>query len=67
MKGIIAGNFDVIQPGYIVMFNEINEYVDQIHERRRPDISLAKSTLDWKPIVDLETGLQETINYFNQS
>jgi len=36
-------------------------------KRRRPDISLAKSTLDWKPIVDLETGLQETINYFTQS
>ena len=36
-------------------------------KRRRPDISLAKSTLNWKPIVDLETGLQETINYFTQS
>ena len=36
-------------------------------KRRRPDISLAKSTLDWNPIVDLETGLKETINYFTQS
>jgi len=34
-------------------------------KRRRPDISLAKSLLDWNPVIDLETGLQKTINYFN--
>jgi len=33
-------------------------------KRRRPDISLANSKLDWKPIIDLEYGLQKTINYF---
>jgi len=33
-------------------------------KRRRPDISLAKSKLDWIPIIELETGLQKTINYF---
>jgi glycerol-3-phosphate cytidylyltransferase len=31
MKGIIAGNFDVIHPGYIDMFNEMKTYVDEIH------------------------------------
>ena len=31
MKGIIAGNFDVIHPGYIHMFNEMKKYVDEIH------------------------------------
>ena len=36
-------------------------------KRRKPDISLAKSILDWSPIIDLQTGLQKTINYFNQS
>jgi UDP-glucuronate decarboxylase len=35
-------------------------------KRRRPDISLAKSTLDWSPVIDLETGLKKTINYFKQ-
>ena len=35
-------------------------------KRRRPDISLAKSTLDWSPLTDLETGLKKTINYFKQ-
>ena len=33
-------------------------------KRRKPDISLAKSLLDWNPIIDLETGLKKTINYF---
>jgi UDP-glucuronate decarboxylase len=33
-------------------------------ERRRPDISLAKSTLDWFPKVQLEEGITKTIGYF---
>ncbi len=33
-------------------------------KRRQPDINLAKSILDWRPTIDLETGLQKTINYF---
>ena len=32
--------------------------------RRCPDISLAKTRLDWKPTVPLEDGLKETIAYF---
>ncbi len=36
-------------------------------KRRRPDINLAKSILDWSPIIDLETGLKKTINYFNNN
>jgi UDP-glucuronate decarboxylase len=35
-------------------------------KRRRPDISLASSKLDWAPKIDLETGLKETINYFKK-
>lgn len=33
-------------------------------ERRRPDISLAKSALDWSPKVQLEQGLTRTIDFF---
>lgn len=33
-------------------------------KQRRPDISLAKSALDWEPKVDLEQGLIRTIDYF---
>ena len=34
--------------------------------QRRPDITLAKEKLDWKPTVRLEEGLIEVINYFKQ-
>jgi len=36
-------------------------------KRRRPDISLASSKLGWNPVIDLETGLQKTINYFTHN
>ena len=32
--------------------------------RRKPDISLAKSVLNWSPSVSLEEGLMKTIEYF---
>lgn len=34
--------------------------------QRRPDISLARKELSWEPLVNLETGLQKTIDYFRQ-
>lgn len=33
-------------------------------KQRRPDISLAKEKLNWRPEIDLETGLKKTIEYF---
>ncbi|WP_418317904.1 UDP-glucuronic acid decarboxylase family protein [Piscinibacter sakaiensis] len=33
-------------------------------KRRKPDISLARKTLNWQPTVSLETGLGRTIAYF---
>jgi UDP-glucuronate decarboxylase len=35
-------------------------------KQRRPDISLARQALDWAPRVDLETGLEKTVNYFKK-
>lgn len=32
--------------------------------QRKPEITLAKSKLDWSPSVGLEEGLQKTISYF---
>ena len=40
MKGIIAGNFDVIHPGYIEMFNEMKKHVNEIHVLLHIDPSL---------------------------
>jgi len=33
--------------------------------RRKPEITLAKSLLNWEPDVSLENGLVKTIDYFN--
>ena len=33
-------------------------------KQRQPDISLAQSTLDWQPSVELQEGLVKTIEYF---
>lgn len=34
--------------------------------QREPNISLAKEVLNWEPTVSLETGLNETIKYFDK-
>jgi UDP-glucuronate decarboxylase len=34
--------------------------------KRKPDISLAKEKLEWKPKVELEEGLKKTIEYFRK-
>jgi dTDP-glucose 4,6-dehydratase len=36
-------------------------------KQRRPDISKAKSLLDWEPKIDLETGLKMSLDYFRQA
>lgn len=33
-------------------------------KHRLPDISFAKSVLNWQPTIDISTGLDKTINYF---
>lgn len=35
-------------------------------KQRRPDISLAKKTLDWEPKIKLENGLEKTIEHFRK-
>ncbi len=35
--------------------------------QRKPDISLAIDTLNWEPLVTLEQGLKETIDFFSNS
>ena len=36
-------------------------------KQRQPDISKARRLLGWEPRVDLKTGLQSTIDYFQQT
>lgn len=33
-------------------------------KQRKPDIAVAKTTLEWEPKIDLEEGLAKTIDYF---
>ena len=35
-------------------------------KQRKPDIEIAKSKLNWEPVVPLEEGLRETIAYFKE-
>jgi len=46
-----------------LIFKELPEDDPQ---RRKPDITLATEKLSWKPKVDLETGLTNTVSYFKQ-
>jgi UDP-glucuronate decarboxylase len=39
---------------------------DDDPKQRKPDISMAKSTLGWEPKVSLDDGLARTIDYFRQ-
>lgn len=36
-------------------------------KRRKPDISLASTLLEWRPTVDLKQGLEKTIDYFKKA
>lgn len=36
-------------------------------KQRKPDITLAKTKLDWKPAIPLDEGLVKTIEYFKNS
>jgi glycerol-3-phosphate cytidylyltransferase len=53
MIGIIAGNFDVIHPGYIYMFNEMKKHVDEIHVLLHIDPSLNRPE-KIKPLLSIE-------------
>jgi len=35
-------------------------------KQRRPDISLAKSTLNWEPTIQLKEGVEKTVTFFKQ-
>ena len=55
--GIIAGNFDVIHPGYIEMFNECKEHCDSLVVLLHEDPSLDRPE-KIKPILSVEDRLR---------
>ena len=71
MIGIIAGNFDVIHPGYIEMFNEMKKHVGEIHVLLHNDPSLNRpkkvkpllSVKDRKTTLMALKGITEVSSY----
>ena len=47
-----------------IIYNDLPENDPKI---RKPNIELARQILDWKPIVEIESGLKKTINYYRNN
>jgi glycerol-3-phosphate cytidylyltransferase len=56
MIGIIAGNFDVIHPGYIAMFNEMKRHCDHVLVLLHTDPTIERPE-KCKPILSVEERL----------
>lgn len=57
IKGIIAGNFDVIHPGYIDMFNEMESLCDEVIVLLQTDPSIER-TNKLKPILSISDRIK---------
>tara|TARA_R110000787_G_C13343452_1_gene438402 strand:- start:388 stop:801 length:414 start_codon:yes stop_codon:yes gene_type:complete len=64
MIGIIAGNFDVIHPGYIHMFNECKEYCDHFIILLHTDPTIERPE-KCKPILSIDERI-EILNSLKQ-
>ena len=53
MTEIVAGSFDVIHPGYVQMFNDMNKHVQEIHVLLHIDPSLDRPE-KLKPLISIE-------------
>jgi len=65
-KGVIAGNFDVIHPGYIKMFKECKDYCNQFIVLLHTDPSIERPH-KLKPILSVGERIEilESIKYID--
>ena len=61
IKGLAEEIIRLTNSNSKIIFRELPEDDPQ---RRRPDISLAKSVLGWEPLMSRREGLKKTIQYF---
>jgi glycerol-3-phosphate cytidylyltransferase len=74
-KGIIAGNFDVIHPGYIHMFRKAREYCDVLVVALQTDPTVErpekiKPILSWDERMDMLMSLRyvdEVVGYTTEA
>ena len=66
-KGFVAGNFDVIHPGYIKMFNECKANCDQFTVLLHSDPSIERPE-KLKPILTLDERIEvlSSINFIDR-
>lgn len=57
MTGVIAGNFDVIHPGYIAMFNEMKEHCDHVVVLLHTDPTIERPE-KCKPILSVNERIE---------
>ena len=57
IKGVIAGNFDVIHPGYIKMFKEASAYCDCLIVLLHTDPSIERPN-KLKPIINVDERIE---------
>ena len=82
MNGEISGPVNIGNPNEMTILELASEIISKINPelniiykeipkddpiRRKPDISLAKTKLSWSPSVTLNSGLDETIDFFKAS
>ena len=81
MEGNYCGPVNIGNPNEITIGelalkikNKINENINIVHKKlpdddplkRKPSIEIAKSKYNWQPKVELDYGLDQTINYFRK-
>lgn len=66
-KGVIAGNFDIIHPGYVHMFRECSEMCDRFVVLLHTDPSIERPDTKLKPILSIEERIKTllSIRYIN--
>ena len=57
---------NVLKKKMIIIYKKSKDkdYLSDNPQRRRPNINLAKKELNWKPKIDLDTGLRRTIKSY---